>query len=119
MPDQFSNDEKGGKQRAVVHIWAVALDPSNSPEFAARVADLMREVCTELDGFLGGQVFEADDGTSVTAITSWETRHLWAKALWDQRVGLVVASVQLGEKKLDVMCYERATIVPAGSRLPS
>lgn len=110
--DQFPNDEIDGKPRAVVHIWCVALDPHKSPELESRVTDLLRNVCAELEGFVEGQVFEADDGKSVTVMASWKTRRLWANALWNQRVAPIVESVQLGAKMLDVLCYERARIVP-------
>jgi hypothetical protein len=112
MTDQFPRDEINGKPRAVVHIWSAALDPHKSQQLASRVTDLIRSVGVGLEGFVEGRVFEADDGKSVTAMTTWKTRHLWASAVWNQRVDVILESVQSGAKILDVICYQRATIVP-------
>jgi hypothetical protein len=81
------------------------------------VTDLLLEVSVGLEGFVEGRVFEADDGKSVTVMTSWKTRHLWANALWDRRVDLILESIQSGEKMLDVMCYERATVRPSKANI--
>jgi hypothetical protein len=111
MTDQFPNDEINGKPRPVVHIWSAALD-LHSAQLASRVTDLLRNVGVGLEGFVEGRVFEADDGKSVTVMTTWRTRHLWADAVWNQRVDLMLESVQRGAKILDVICYPHATIVP-------
>ncbi|MFZ1018515.1 MAG: hypothetical protein WAN39_11650 [Candidatus Cybelea sp.] len=111
MAEQFPNDEINGKARAIVHIFSAALDPDKSAELASRLTDLMREVSAEHEGFLEGRVFEGDDGKSVTVATIWKTRHLWANAIWDERVDLLLESVS-GSEVLDVMCYETARIVP-------
>ena len=113
MTDQFPNDEIDGKPRGVVHIWSVALDPQERPELASRITDLVRNVGVGLEGFVEGRLFEADDGSSLTVMTSWKARHLWAKAIWNQRVDLLLDSVPSGAKLLDVICYQRPTIVPA------
>jgi heme-degrading monooxygenase HmoA len=111
MTEQFPNDEINGKPRVVVHIFSAALDPNKSAELASRLTDLMREVSVKHEGFLEGRVFEGDDGKSVTVTTSWKSRHFWANAVWDERVALLLASLQ-GYEVLDVMCYEQARIVP-------
>jgi heme-degrading monooxygenase HmoA len=113
MSDQFPNDEKDGKPRRVVHIWSVALGADKSPELAAGITNLLETVGLELDGFVEGRVFETDDGSGVTVMTTWKTRHAWANAIWNQRVDQILELVQPSAKVLDVMCYERATIVPA------
>ncbi|HEY1881578.1 MAG TPA: antibiotic biosynthesis monooxygenase [Candidatus Cybelea sp.] len=109
MSEQFPNDETNGGPRAVVHIWSAALDPDKSEELASRVTDLLRHVTTEMEGFIEGRVFQADDGTSVTVMSTWKTRHLWANALWDERVDRILESVT-GSEVLDVMCYERSHV---------
>jgi hypothetical protein len=116
MSEQFPKDEIDGKPRAIVHIWSAALDPHTRPQLVARVTDLMRNVGVGLEGFVEGRVFEAADGKSVTAMSTWKTRHLWANALRNQRVDLLLESVQPGVKMLDSICYETATIVPTEAR---
>ncbi len=113
MDGQFPNDEINGKPRAVVHIWSAALDPHKRPQLASRVGDLLREVGVGIEGFVEGRVFEADDGKSMTVMTTWKTRHLWANAVWNEQVDRILDAVQPGAKILDVMCYEQATIAPA------
>ncbi|HEX3369883.1 MAG TPA: antibiotic biosynthesis monooxygenase [Candidatus Cybelea sp.] len=112
MTEQFPNDAINGEARAVVHIWSAALDPDKSQELASRVTDLMRDVTNEMEGFVEGRVFRADDGKSVTVMSKWKTRHLWANALWDERVDRILESVT-GSEILDVMCYESSRVTAA------
>jgi hypothetical protein len=114
MSEQFPNDEIDGEPRAVVHIWSAALDPGKSQELASRVTDLMRYLTNEMEGFIEGRVFQADDGRSVTVMSTWKTRHLWANALWDERVDRILESVT-GSEVLDVMCYESSRVVASRS----
>ncbi|HEY2554870.1 MAG TPA: antibiotic biosynthesis monooxygenase [Candidatus Cybelea sp.] len=114
MTEQFPNDAKNGEPRAVVHIWSAALDPDKSQELASRVTDLLRTVANEMEGFVEGRVFQADDGKSVTVMSTWKTRHLWANALWDERVDRVLESIT-GSEILDVMCYQSFRVIAANS----
>jgi hypothetical protein len=113
MSDQFPNDEIDGKPRTIVHIWSAALDADSCPGLTSRATDLLRTVGVGLEGFLEGQVFEADDAKSVTVITSWKTRHAWACALWNQRVDQLIQAVEKSTIMLDIISYPIATVVPA------
>jgi hypothetical protein len=113
MSDQFPNDVVDGKQRTIVHIWSAALDTNSCPGLTSRASDLLQNVGVGMDGFLEGRVFEADDATSVTVVTSWETRHAWARALWNERVDQLIQAVEQSSIKLDIISYQMATVVPA------
>jgi heme-degrading monooxygenase HmoA len=112
MSDQFPNDVIDGKQRTIVHIWCAALDAGSCPGLTSRATDLLRNIAVGMDGFLEGRVFEADDAKSVTVVTSWETRHAWAQALWNERVDQLIQAVERGSIILDIISYQMATVVP-------
>lgn len=112
MSDQFPNDVIDGKQRTIVHIWSAALDTGSCPGLTARASDLLRNTAVGMDGFLEGRVFEADDAKSVTVVTSWETRHAWAQALWNERVDQLIQAVEQSSIIFDIISYQMATVVP-------
>jgi hypothetical protein len=110
MNEQFPNDEIRGMERAVVHIWSAQLAPEKNAEFAETLTALLDEVAVKLEGFVEGRVYEGDDGKSITVMTTWKTRHLWADAVWNQRVERVLIPIH-GSKTFDVLSYERAVVV--------
>jgi heme-degrading monooxygenase HmoA len=112
MTEQFPDDKSEGKARTVFHILSATLDPHHSSEFADRATALIENVVAGLEGFVEGRVFEADDGKAVTLITAWETRHMWAKAHWNQQVQALIAGyAESGAAFIDAMCYGRPKIV--------
>ncbi len=117
MTEQFPDDRSEGEARTVFHILSVTLDPDRSSEFADQATALIETVVAGLDGFVEGQVFEADDRKAVILITAWKTRHKWAEANWNQRVQTLLATyVESGATFVDVMCYGRPKIVAASAR---
>jgi len=113
MSDQFPNDVLDGKQRTIVHIWCAALGAGSCPGLTSRATDLLQNIGSGMDGFLEGSVFEADDAKSVTVVTSWETRHAWARALWNERVDRLIQAVEQSSIILDIISYEMVTVLPA------
>ncbi|HEY1428899.1 MAG TPA: hypothetical protein VGF18_04960 [Candidatus Tumulicola sp.] len=116
MNEQFPNDEVGGKQRAIVHILSVSAEPDQSHRLASDATALLRDLGPSLEGFIEGRVFEDDGGKSVTVMTTWQTRHLWAKAVWNQRVDGLLESVDRHQKLFDAVCYEISAFAPNRSR---
>jgi heme-degrading monooxygenase HmoA len=106
MTEQFPDDKREGKARAVFHILSAALDPHQSSEFADRANALIENTLAGLEGFIEGRVFEADDGKAVTLITAWQTRHMWAEAHWNEKVQELLAGyAESGATFIDAMCY--------------
>ncbi len=115
MTEQFPDDKREGKARTVFHILSAALDPHQSSEFADRATALLENVVAELEGFVEGRVFEADDRKAVILITAWKTRHMWAKAHWNQQVQALIAGyAESGAAFIDAMCYGRPKIAARG-----
>ena len=115
MTEQFPDDKREGKARTVFHILSAALDPHQSLEFADRATALLENVVAELEGFVEGRVFEADDRKAVILITAWKTRHMWAKAHWNQQVQALIAGyAESGAAFIDAMCYGRPKIAARG-----
>jgi hypothetical protein len=112
MTAQFPNDEIDGMMRPIVHIWSARLDAENRLKLTNLGTALLRDVGAKMPGFVEGQVFESDDTKSMIVITSWETRHAWATALWNEKVDQLLATVERSAKISDVICYPVATIVP-------
>jgi hypothetical protein len=112
MTEQFPDDKREGKDRTVFHILSATLDPQQSSEFADRATALLENVVVGFEGFVEGRVFEADDRKSVIFITAWKTRHMWAKADWNQQVQALIAGyAESGAAFIDTMCYGRPKIV--------
>lgn len=116
MTEQFPDDTREGKARTVFHILSATLDPRQSSEFADRATALIENVVAGLEGFEEGRVFEADDGKAVILITAWKTRHMWAKAHWNEQVqALLGGYAESGTAFIDAMCYGRPKIVARGN----
>ncbi len=109
MTGQFPNDETNGKPRTIVHIWSARLQTGNCVKLTSRTTDLLRDLSPEMDGFIEGEVFEADDATSVTVVTVWRSRHAWAHALWNDRVGKLLQHVERDAKIFDAVSYPVAS----------
>jgi heme-degrading monooxygenase HmoA len=116
MTEQFPDDKRQGKARAVFHILSAALEPHQSSEFAERATALIENIVAGLEGFVEGRVFEGDDRKAVILITAWETRHMWAKAHWNEQVQALLAEyAESGAAFIDSMCYGRPKIVARAS----
>jgi hypothetical protein len=112
MTEQFPDDKRGGEDRTVFHILSTTLDPLKSAEFADRAQVLVENVVVGLEGFVEGRVFQADDGKVVVLITAWKSRHLWAKAHWNEHVQALIAGyAESGATFIDSMCYGRSKVV--------
>jgi heme-degrading monooxygenase HmoA len=115
MTEQFPDDEREDKPRAVSHVFTATLDLHQRVAFADRATDLVRNIVAALEGFIEGRVFEADDGKSVIIMTCWKTRHMWAKAHWHQQVQALLAEYdQLGATFADAMWYGGPVIAHKG-----
>jgi len=111
MPRQFSQDDSIANAGEIVHVWVASIAPEECTAAAQRLSDLMQDTVADLQGFLEGEVLEADDRRSVIALTHWTSRHIWAQAQWNQEVGKTIAALfQSGAKMVDTMYYVRSVV---------
>jgi hypothetical protein len=119
MPRQFSKDDDIANAGVIVHVWAVSIAPDECTAAAQRLSTLMEDTVSGFPGFLRGEVLEADDEQSVLAISHWKSRHIWARAQWNQEVGKTLAALFQAETKMvDTMYYVRSVTRNTADPLP-
>jgi hypothetical protein len=88
MTEQFPDDIRNGRGRAVFHLLSVTLDPHRRSEFADRAPALLEDVVSG----------------AVILITAWQRRHMRAKADWNQQVQALPAGYdEAGAEYIDDM----------------
>jgi heme-degrading monooxygenase HmoA len=72
---------------------------------------LMEREISALDGFCEGAVITDEEKTRMLLVTQWSSKHDWAQAFWEPRIGDAVAGFVEDATKYEVQTFEPLTIV--------
>jgi|HubBroStandDraft_4_1064222.scaffolds.fasta_scaffold414257_1 heme-degrading monooxygenase HmoA len=72
---------------------------------------LMQREIPELAGFCEGAVIVDEAKTRMLLVTQWSSKHDWAQAFWEPRIGDAVAAWVEDATKYEVQTFEPLTIV--------
>jgi hypothetical protein len=72
---------------------------------------LMEEEVSQVEGFFEGAVIIDEAKTRMLLVTQWSSKHDWAQAFWEPRIGDVVAGFVEHATKYEVQTFEPLTIV--------
>ncbi|HTV93814.1 MAG TPA: hypothetical protein VMG98_13950 [Verrucomicrobiae bacterium] len=76
----------------------------------AATQTIERDVVT-LAGFFEGMVMADEARTRVLIVTQWSSKHAWAQAFWEPRIGKAVAEFVRDATTYEVQTFEPLTIV--------
>lgn len=113
LPSQMNNMQSS----EVVSVITVSLNASHSLDILKDAIDVLRSECSDVAGFITGDVLLSQDGQKLAIVTEWRDSHAWSASRYGERVGKMLEDCLANSSVLDFELYNRrARFVAAGNR---
>lgn len=90
----------------LVSVLLLNVEENQTAHLVELAASLMKRK-GDLEGFIGGEIFQSEGGTRVLIITEWTSRHHWSMSQWDSEVSENLVSIVQTASAIDSRTYYR------------